>query len=168
MKRILLANRKFLVALLLVSLPVLCRADSQWALVRVDPHLSRHPTPCMHVDGTSHAAKGKGVCHAGECDFLIAAPVNSFNTGDSNRDLHMLEVTRGAQFPMVIVRTQLPENSTASGTIYADLVVQFAGQTPLTFNHVTVPTHRPRATRSESREPFPRPVPTLRSTGPHS
>ncbi len=134
MKRILLANRKILVALLLVSLPVLCRADSQWALV--ESTLTYHVThPMHHVDGTSHAAKGKGVCHAGECDFLIAAPVNSFNTGDSNRDLHMLEVTRGAQFPMVIVRTQLPENSTASGTIYADLVVQFAGQTAH-FNHV--------------------------------
>ncbi len=59
--------------------------------------------------GVSHAAKGKGVCTAGECNFLIAAPVKSFDSGDSNRDLHMLEVTRGAQFPMVIVRTQFPE-----------------------------------------------------------
>ncbi|MEO8870111.1 MAG: hypothetical protein ABI357_04700 [Granulicella sp.] len=41
----------------------------------------------------------------------------------------MLEVTRGAQFPMVIVRTQFPETATTSPTIYADLTVQFAGQT---------------------------------------
>jgi hypothetical protein len=90
----------------------------------------------MHqVDGVSHAAKGKGTCHDGQCDFLIAAPVNSFDSGDSNRDLHMVQVTRGAQFPMVIVRTRLPEATPPSGTIYADLEVQFAGQT-VHYNHV--------------------------------
>jgi hypothetical protein len=41
----------------------------------------------------------------------------------------MLQVTRGAQFPMVTVRTHLPEDASASATIYADLEVQFAGQT---------------------------------------
>lgn len=41
----------------------------------------------------------------------------------------MLEVARGAKFPMVIVRFQLPESELASGTIHADLEVQFAGQT---------------------------------------
>jgi hypothetical protein len=85
--------------------------------------------PLHQVDGVSHAAKGKGVCHAGQCDFLIAAPVKSFDSGDSNRDLHMLQVTRGGQFPMVTVRTRLPEDASASATIHADLVVEFAGQT---------------------------------------
>jgi hypothetical protein len=55
------------------------------------------------------AARGKGVCHAGQCNFLIAAPVKSFDSGDSYRDLHMLQVARGGQFLMVTVRTQLPE-----------------------------------------------------------
>jgi hypothetical protein len=64
------------------------------------------------------------------CDFLIAAPVNTFDTGDSNRDLHMLQVTRGAQFPMIIVRSQAARgDAIPSGAIYADLEVQFAGQT---------------------------------------
>jgi hypothetical protein len=31
--------------------------------------------------------------------------VKSFDSGDSNRDLHMLQATRGAQFPLVTVRT---------------------------------------------------------------
>jgi hypothetical protein len=81
------------------------------------------------VDGVSHAAKGKGVCHAGQCDFLIAVPVKSFDSGDSNRDLHMLQVARGGQFPMVTVRTHLSESASGSATIHADLEVQFAGQT---------------------------------------
>ncbi|HEV2275366.1 MAG TPA: hypothetical protein VGR96_14435 [Acidobacteriaceae bacterium] len=121
-------NRRILVALLLATLPVFAQTDSQWVLDQST--LSYHMSHPMHeVDGVSRAAKGKGLCHAGQCDFLIAAPVKSFDSGDSNRDLHMLEATRGAQFPMVVVRTQFLEAETGSSTIYADLEVQFSGQT---------------------------------------
>jgi hypothetical protein len=121
-------SRKTLIAFLLVALPMIAQTDIQWALEQST--LTYHMSHPMHeVNGISHAAKGKGVCHAGQCDFLIAVPVKSFDSGDSNRDLHMLEATRGAQFPMVIVRTEFPEAATASSTIYADLEVQFAGQT---------------------------------------
>ena len=119
---------KCLIAFLLFALPSFCQADTNWVLKR--SALTYYMThPIHHVEGISHAARGKGVCDAGKCDFLIAVPVKSFDSGDSNRDLHMLEVTRGAQFPMVIVRTQFPEAATTSPTIYADLEVQFAGQT---------------------------------------
>lgn len=103
-------------------------SNTNWVLEQST--LSYHMSHPVHeVDGVSHAAKGKGVCQAGQCDFLIAAPVKSFDTGDSNRDLHMMEVTKGAQFPMVVVRTHFPEAETGSPTVYADLDVQFAGQT---------------------------------------
>lgn len=116
-------------ALPLMSAPlVFAQTVTQWILERST--LTYHMTHPIHqVYGTSYAAKGKGVCQAGECNFLIAVPVKSFDSGDSNRDLHMLEATRGAQFPMVIVRTTFPETQTSSPTIYADLHVQFAGQT---------------------------------------
>ena len=55
--------------------------------------------------------------------------MKSFDSGDSNRDLHMLQVTRGAEFPLVTVRTRLPESDAASANINADLEIQFAGQT---------------------------------------
>jgi hypothetical protein len=55
--------------------------------------------------------------------------VKSFDSGDSNRDLHMLQVTRGAENPMVVVRTRLPESESNSATIHADIEIQFAGQT---------------------------------------
>jgi hypothetical protein len=73
--------------------------------------------------------RGKGVCHEGQCNFLIAVPVKSFDSGDSNRDLHMIQVTRGGEFPMVTVRTKLPEASSGSSSIKADLENQFAGRT---------------------------------------
>lgn len=129
---------RFALALLLAALPALAQthpqADLQWGLVQST--LSYHMSHPVHeVDGTSHAAKGKGICHAGQCNFLIAAPVKSFDSGDTNRDLHMIEATRGAQYPMVIVRAQFPEAALPSLTIYADLEVQFAGQTAH-YNHI--------------------------------
>lgn len=121
-------HKKLAIALLLFAVPVFAQSDTQWVLQQST--LTYHMSHPMHeVDGVSHAAKGKGICHAGQCNFLIAVPVKSFDSGDSNRDLHMIEATRGAQFPMVIVRTEFPEAETTSPTVYATLEVQFAGQT---------------------------------------
>jgi hypothetical protein len=83
--------------------------------------------PMHEVEGVSHGARGKGVCHAGQCEFLVAAPVKSFDSGDSNRDLHMIQTTRGAEFPIVSVRFRLPQAALASPTLDCDLEVQFAG-----------------------------------------
>jgi hypothetical protein len=121
-------NNRLVLTALFVLVPGLARADSQWVLEQST--LAYHVSHPLHQsEGVSKAARGKGVCHAGQCDFLIAVPVKSFDSGDSNRDLHMLQVTRGAQFPMVTVRTRLPETAAASGTVQADLEIQFAGQT---------------------------------------
>jgi hypothetical protein len=63
------------------------------------------------------------------CDFLIAAQVKSFDSGDSNRDLHMIQVTQGAKFPIVSVRVHLTEADLSSSAIVCDLDIEFAGQT---------------------------------------
>jgi YceI-like domain len=120
---------KTLAACLLLALPPLApAADSQWILQQST--LTYHVSHPLHQsEGVSHEARGKGICHAGQCDFLIAVPVKSFDSGDSNRDLHMVQVTRGAQFPMVTVRTKLSESASTSTTIQADLEIQFTGQT---------------------------------------
>jgi hypothetical protein len=123
--------------LLLLSALSLIQAPSQWVLdsSTVRYHVSH---PLHQVDGVSHAARGKGVCQAKRCEFLIAVPIRSFDSGDSNRDLHMLQTTRGGQFPMVTVRTQLPEGAQLSDTVYADLEIEFAGQTA---RYAGVPFH---------------------------
>jgi hypothetical protein len=121
-------NKKLLVALLLVTIPTFAGPDSQWILHQST--LTYHVSHPLHqTEGVSHAAKGKGICHLNQCDFLIAVSVKSFDSGDTNRDLHMLQVTRGAEFPLVTVRTRLPESAATSATINADLEIQFAGQT---------------------------------------
>ena len=129
---------KLLIGFLLLSAPAFTGVDSYWVLDQstIAYHVSH---PLHQFDGVSHAAKGKGVCHDGECSFLIAVAVKSFDSGDSNRDLHMLQVTRGAEFPFVTVRTRLPESSTASASINLDLEIQFTGQT---FEYKQVPFQR--------------------------
>ncbi len=127
-------NRRFPFAALF-SVIILCaftaaaqQPQSQWVLDQSS--LTYHMSHPMHeVDGTSHDAKGKGICSAGQCNFLIAVPVKTFNSGDSNRDLHMIEAVRGAQFPMVVVRAQFPESDLNAAYIHANLEVQLAGQT---------------------------------------
>lgn len=112
----------------MLTATALSAADSQWVLEQST--LTYHVSHPLHqTDGVSHAARGKGLCHQGQCDFLIAVPVKTFDSGDSNRDLHMIQVTRGAQFPMVTLRTRLPENAASESAIHADLEIQFAGQT---------------------------------------
>ena len=118
----------------IASLTLGAQSPTEWVLVQAT--LTYHMSHPMHeVDGISRAAKGKGICQHGTCDFLIAAPVKSFDSGDTNRDLHMLETTRGAQFPMVTVRTEIPDSAIGNTSFYADLEVQLAGQTAH-FQHV--------------------------------
>ena len=113
---------------LLLAVPGLAQPDRQWVLEKST--LTYHVSHPLHdTDGISNAARGKVVCHAGQCDVLIAAPVKLFDSGDSNRDLHMLQATHGARFPLVSVRIRLPESDFGSSTISCDLEIEFAGQT---------------------------------------
>ncbi len=121
-------NKKLIFVFLLFAASHLFASDQQWVLKQST--LTYHVSHPLHqTDGTSHAARGKGICHQGQCEFLIAVPVKTFDSGDTNRDLHMIQVTRGAEFPMVTVRTRLPESDATSSSIKADLEIQFAGQT---------------------------------------
>jgi hypothetical protein len=105
-------------------------AQSPQAFVLTQSTLTYHMVHPVHtVDGISHAARGKGICSNGACNFLVAAPVKSFDSGDTNRDEHMLQVTRGAEFPIVTVRFTLPESAINSPTLDCDLEVSFAGNT---------------------------------------
>jgi hypothetical protein len=93
--------------------------------------------PLHEAEGISRAAKGKGVCHSGQCEFSITVPVNTFDSGDNNRDQHMVQVVRGGQFPLITVRTHLPEDVSALDMIQVDLEVQFAGQAA-SYTHVVL------------------------------
>jgi hypothetical protein len=93
-------------------------------------------------------------------DSPIAVPVKSFDSGDSNRELHTVQVTRGAEFPMFTVRTRLPESAATAATI-DDLEVQFAGQA-VKYRHIPFQVTR-QAARPESPARFQQPCRISRS-----
>jgi hypothetical protein len=114
---------------LLFVLPAISWAGAKQSWVLDRSTLTYHVVHRLHkVQGASTTARGKGVCEDKGCQFLVAAPVGSFVSGDTNRDLHMIETTRGASFPLVKVQTRLPSVPTAK-SFTADLTVEFAGKT---------------------------------------
>jgi hypothetical protein len=127
-------------ALLGFALPAFAQTATDRNLLLDQSTLTYHMSHPIHeVDGVSHAARGKGVCHAGLCDFLLAVPVKSFDSGDTNRDLHMLQVTRGAEFPIVTVRFRIPDSDVDAAAFACDLEVSFAGNTD---HYYHVPFHQ--------------------------
>lgn len=154
-----------LATLFLLTPLALAQSPQNWVLTQstLTYHMSH---PVHQVDGVSHAARGKGVCGNGVCNFLVAAPVKSFDSGDTNRDEHMLQVTRGADFPIVSVRFTLPESELNSPTVYCDLDVHFAGHVAH-YTHVAFQqtiqgkTHHITGTVSSTLTDFKIPPPTF-------
>ena len=79
-----------------------------------------------HAEGESLESKGKGECKGEICEFLVAAPVKSFTSKDSNRDLNMLAATKADKFPLAVVHLKT-KSDISSGKLIADLEVEFAG-----------------------------------------
>ena len=118
------------IAVFALALALPAAAQTPQGFVLTQSSLTYHMVHPVHtVDGTSHAARGKGVCSATICDFLVAATIKSFDSGDTNRDEHMIQVVRGAEFPVVTVRFRLPAAQVNATTLDCDLEVNFAGQT---------------------------------------
>jgi hypothetical protein len=87
-----------------------------------------HPLHTVH--GKSLSARGKGVCYGRDCDFLVAVPVKSFDSGDQNRDFHMLQTVRAGTFPMVQVHVKVADGRGAGSPQIIKVVaaVEFAGK----------------------------------------
>lgn len=98
MKRLLL-----LPSLLLVSTPWSLAAgfgDGAYTVSSAHIQYAAHH-PLHAFEATSHDIKGKVVCAQKACEVLAGVPVKSFDSSNANRDAHMLEITKGLQFPLV-------------------------------------------------------------------
>jgi hypothetical protein len=122
-------------SLCLLGASVAHAATEKWVLQSASVTYTVHH-PLKTASGTSKDAKGKGLCEKGQCQFLIAAPLKSFDSGDSNRDLHMLEVTRGGANPMVLVRTSAAEGSFNQKRVPLTFEIEFAGK-KATYRNIT-------------------------------
>jgi hypothetical protein len=128
-------NRTMLPTFVLLA-PLLSAANGEWVLATST--LSYHVSHSLQeTEGVTHAAHGKGICQNGECNFLITVPVKSFESGDTKRDIQMIQATRGALFPMVTVRLTMPDAAIGAATFVCDVEIEFAGQ-KVTYHGVTL------------------------------
>lgn len=90
-------------------------------------------------DGTSELVKGKGSCTK-SCQFLVASPIKSFTSTDSNRDINMLKYAKADQHPLVSVEVEFPNKWEEKKSL--TLIVNFAGvkkeikNVPVTFKKI--------------------------------
>jgi hypothetical protein len=120
------------VCLFLMFLPALAAASDIKGSWLLDQSVLEYKVthPLHHVIGKSTEARGKGICSAAKCQFIIAVPVKSFDSGDNNRDLHMLQITKGADYPLIVVNVEFPTpvGKEIPKEILANLGIQFAGK----------------------------------------
>ncbi|MCO5144499.1 MAG: hypothetical protein M9962_15590 [Oligoflexia bacterium] len=89
------------------------------------------------AQGLSKEAKGKITCTKEKCKLLVAAPIKSFSSGDSNRDHHMLETTKGALNPMVVLKGEIPKTFFQGRLHKLNLKLLFAGkENPLVIEEI--------------------------------
>lgn len=60
------------------------------------------------VEGKSSQVKGKIMCPTETCEFLLAIPLKSFDSGDSNRDLNMRSALEADKYPLAQARGSFP------------------------------------------------------------
>jgi hypothetical protein len=116
----------FLAALFVAMLPLAAQnGDFVAATSTLTYRLSN---PSQQIEGTTHSARGKGTCQSGQCDFQMTALLKLFQSGDSSRDLDMMQVTRGAIFPTLSVHFSLPSASFSASSFRCDVEIELSGQ----------------------------------------
>ena len=103
-------NESFRVSVLVLAVALsgeqLVDAEGAGDLFTVVPSESRivyHVVHKLHrVDGTSRKAEGRArILPTGQAQVSIRVPIESFDSGNSNRDSHMKEAVEAARFPVV-------------------------------------------------------------------
>jgi polyisoprenoid-binding protein YceI len=78
--------------------------------------------------GVSEQSKGKISCDdQKKCQYLVAVPVKSFDSGSAGRDQHMLQVTKAAEFPLVQISGEFTM-PTEAGSLNLNAKVSLAGK----------------------------------------
>jgi hypothetical protein len=60
------------------------------------------------ISATSHAMAVRGTVDASGLKVMARAQVGTFDSGNSNRDAHMMEAVEGEKYPWSVVRAVLP------------------------------------------------------------
>ena len=125
-----------LLASLLCFAPLAPRAQSAGATFSVDSSASTVSYKIVHklhtVTGTSKGPEGKArILPDGKAQVMITIPVQTFDSGNSQRDAHVKETLSAATFPTVTLKA-LGEGITVPTTFPTTLEKTFKGE--LTFH----------------------------------
>jgi polyisoprenoid-binding protein YceI len=87
----------------LVSLPSLAWAQTELQIDQSASKLVYHLVHKFHeIEGTSKSLQGRATIGPdGRAQVVVRAPVESFDSGNVNRDAHMKETVEAARFPTV-------------------------------------------------------------------
>lgn len=89
------------------------------------------------VKGESKELKGKMVCEKSLCDFLVAIPVKSFVSSDSNRDLNMQTILEVTKYPLITVKGKISEQSLSQKQYEVKGLIGFHGVEKEYFFNIT-------------------------------
>lgn len=78
------------------------------------------------VNAESKDVKGKMICGS-ECEFLLAIPVKTFESGDSNRDLNMQSTVDAGTFPVVTAKGKFNKELLDKKDFSINAIVNFHG-----------------------------------------
>lgn len=79
------------------------------------------------VEATSVEMKGKINCDTKICEFLLAIPIKSFESSDSNRDLNMLQITEASKYPIASAKGTFPKEVLTQENAKIEAEVDFHG-----------------------------------------
>jgi len=114
-----------------------------------DGSVTYHIVHKLHrVDGTSKRIEGRARLQAGgPVQVAIRIPVETFDSGNVNRDAHMKEAVEAATYPHVELKAVL-DGLTAPATFPSTVQKTFRGQ--LTFHGITQPLELPITLRFDA------------------
>lgn len=81
------------------------------------------------VEATSTEVKGKINCDEKVCEFLLAVPIKSFVSSDSNRDLNMLQTTEADKYPVASAKGTFAKEILSQADAKIEAQVDFHGVT---------------------------------------
>jgi polyisoprenoid-binding protein YceI len=114
--------------------PAAAAADT-WTVDAKQSSVTYHLVHKLHkFDGTSRAVEGKArLLPSGQAQVMVRVPVESFDSGNTNRDEHMKETVEAARFPTVELKG-LADGITVPATFPSKLEKKFKAQ--ITFHGV--------------------------------
>jgi polyisoprenoid-binding protein YceI len=117
------------VILFLLTLSPLARAQATYAVDTSLSKLTYHLVHKLHkVEGITHKVDGKAMLAPdGRAQVIVRVPVESFDSGNVNRDAHMKEAVDAARFPFVELKA-LAEGLIAPAAFPATVKKNFKAQ----------------------------------------